>query len=54
MERKSAYDELEKAEKDFQTREDMFADLGLNVIWYKGNDEHKELPMLLQRFFDRQ
>ena len=50
LERKSAYDEIEKAEKDFQTREDMLADLGLNVIWYKGNDCHKELPVLLKRF----
>ncbi len=50
LERKSAYDEIGKAEKDFQTREDMLADLGLNVIWYKGNNEHKELPELLKRF----
>jgi len=50
LERKSAYDEIEKAEKDFQTREDMLADLGLNVIWYKGDDNHKELPELLKRF----
>ncbi|MBP5339846.1 MAG: SIR2 family protein [Prevotella sp.] len=50
LERKSEYDGLEKVEKDFQTREDMFADLGLNVIWYKGDDNHKELPILLKRF----
>lgn len=50
LERESAYNELEKAEKDFQTREDMLADLGLNVIWYKSNDNHKELPELLKRF----
>lgn len=50
LERKSAYDEVEKEEKDFQTQEDMLADLGLNVIWYRGNDKHKELPELLQRF----
>lgn len=50
LQRKSAYSELEKAEKDFQTRENMFADLGLNVIWYKGDDCHKELPELLKRF----
>lgn len=50
LERKNAYDEIEKAEKDFQIRENMFADLGLNVIWYKGDDCHKELPELLKRF----
>lgn len=50
LERKSAYTDLEKAEKDFQTREDMLADLGLNVIWYKGDDEHRELPNLLKLF----
>ena len=50
LERKSVYDETEKSEKDFLTREDMLADLGLNVIWYKGNNEHKELPELLKRF----
>ena len=26
------------------------ADLGLHVIWYKGDDNHKELPQLLKRF----
>lgn len=50
IERKSAYDEIEKAEMDFQIRENMLADLGLNVIWYKGDDYHKELPELLKRF----
>ena len=50
LERKSAYEQIEKAEKDFQTREDMLADLGLNVIWYRGKDNHKELPELLKRF----
>ncbi len=50
LERKSAYEETEKAEKDFQIRENMLADLGLNVIWYKGDDCHKELPVLLKRF----
>lgn len=50
LERKSAYDEIVKSEKDFHTREDMLADLGLNVIWYKGRDNHKELPELLKQF----
>ena len=50
LERKSFSDDIEKEEIDFQTREDMFADLGVNVIWYKSNDNHKELPLLLQRF----
>ena len=50
LERKSAFNEKEKAEKDFQTRENMLADLGLNVIWYKGDDEHRELPKLLKLF----
>ncbi len=53
LERKSVYDEVEKAEKDFQIRENMLADLGLNVIWYKGNDDHRELPTLLKLFTDR-
>ncbi len=52
LERKSAYDEIEKSEKDFQIREDMLADLGLNVIWYKGDDCHKELPVLLKQFIE--
>lgn len=50
LERVSAYDEIEKAKRDFQIRENMLADLGLNVIWYKGDDCHKELPELLKRF----
>ena len=53
LERRNAYDETEKAEKDFQTRENMLADLGLNVIWYKGNDEHRELPILLRLFINK-
>lgn len=52
LERKSVYNEFEKAEKDFQTREDLLADLGLNVIWYKGNDNHRELPMLLKHLHE--
>ena len=50
LERKSSFVENDIAEKDFMIREDMLADLGLNVIWYKGNDEHRELPELLKRF----
>ena len=50
LERRSAYEEIEKAEKDFQIRENMLADLGLNIIWYKGYDEHRELPKLLKLF----
>lgn len=50
LERISEHDKTEKAEKDFLTREDMLADLGLNVIWYRGKDNHKELPELLKRF----
>lgn len=50
MERKSFSDDSEGCEKDFQIRENILADLGLNVIWYKGNDNHKELPILLKRF----
>lgn len=49
LERISEYNEDVKCERDFQTREDLLADLGLNVIWYKGNDNHKELPDLLYR-----
>jgi len=50
LERKSAYNDKNKIERDFQTREDMLADLGLSVIWYNGNDNHKELPELLAQF----
>lgn len=50
LERKSFTEEFEKSEKDFQIREDIMADLGLNVIWYKGDDNHKELPVLLMQF----
>lgn len=50
LERKSNCKNKEMREKDFQTREDMFADLGLKVIWYRGNNNHKELPILLNQF----
>lgn len=50
LERKSFTDEVDKCEKDFQIREDLLADLGLNVIWYKGEDNHKELIKLLKQF----
>ena len=50
LERKSAYNDINKIERDFQTRENMLADLGLSVIWYNGNDNHKELPELLAQF----
>lgn len=52
LERKGFADDENKGEKDFQTRENMFADLGLKVIWYEGNDYHKELPRLLKRFVE--
>ena len=50
LERESFTDDADKCEKDFQIREDLLADLGLNVIWYKGGDNHKELPELLKLF----
>ena len=50
LERTELFKNTDKCEKDFQTREDLLADLGLNVIWYKGNDNHKELPELLKSF----
>jgi len=50
LERKSAYKDKSKIERDFQTREDMLADLGLSVIWYNGNNNHKELTELLAQF----
>lgn len=53
LERNSFCDDEEKSEKDFQTREDLLADLGVNVIWYEGNDSHKELTILLQDFSKR-
>ena len=50
LERKSFTTDLQKSELDFQIRENLMADLGLNVIWYEGDDNHKELPELLKRF----
>ena len=50
LERNSFCENEEKSEKDYQTRENLLADLGLNVIWYKGGDNHKELPELLKQF----
>lgn len=52
LERKCFSDDEDKAEQDYQAREDILADLGLNVIWYEGNDNHKELPQLLMQFVD--
>ena len=37
-------------EEDFNIRERLMENLGLNVIWYDGRDNHKELPELLNRF----
>ncbi len=53
LEREGFGDNENKCEKDFQIRENMFADLGLNVIWYEGNSNHKELPLLLKRFYEK-
>ena len=53
LERKSFTDHIKKSEVDFQIRENIMADLGLNVIWYKGNDNHKELPELLKQFHEK-
>lgn len=50
LERKSFSKDESKSEIDYQIRENIMADLGLNVIWYKGDDNHKELPELLKRF----
>ncbi len=50
LERKSFTDNIKKSEVDYQIRENIMADLGLNVIWYKGDENHKELPELLKRF----
>lgn len=52
LERKSFTDDIKKSDVDFQIRENIMADLGLNVIWYKGNDNHKELPELLKQFYE--
>ena len=54
LERKSFCKDVKKSELDFQTREDILADLGLNVIWYNGEQNHKELPQLLSMLFDNQ
>jgi len=50
LERNSFSEDIEKSEMDFLIREDMLADLGLNVIWYEGGNNHQELPILLKRF----
>ena len=50
LERTCFSNEEEKAERDYQIREDLLADLGLNVIWFKGNDNFRELPELLKQF----
>ena len=50
LERKSFTNDENKSEIDFQIRENIMADLGLTVIWYKGDDDHKELPVLLKKF----
>lgn len=50
LERKSFSNDKQKSETDYQIRENIMADLGLNVIWYKGEDKHRELPVLINRF----
>lgn len=50
LERKSFTTDSQKSKLDFQIRENIMADLGLNVIWYEGDNNHKELPELLKRF----
>ena len=32
----------------------MLADLGINVIWYRGGNNHKQLPKLLQHIAEQQ
>ena len=54
LERKSKCKTALKREEDFQIREDMLADLGINVIWYSGRNNHKQLHMLLQYITERQ
>jgi hypothetical protein len=54
LERKSKFRTKEKREEDFQIREDILADLGINVIWYSGRNNHKQLPRLLQYLAEKQ
>ncbi len=54
LERKSKCKTAEKREEDFQIREDMLADLGINVIWYSGGNNHKQLPKLIQSIAEQQ
>lgn len=54
LERKSKCKTAIKREEDFQIRENMLADLGINVIWYSGHNNHKQLPKLLQYIAERQ
>lgn len=53
LERKSKCKTKEKRDKDFQTREDILADLGLNVIWYGSTGNHRMLPVLLKKFIKK-
>ena len=54
LERRSFAKKKQKREIDYQIRENIMADLGLHVIWYRGDENHKELPELLKRFTSTQ
>ena len=54
LERKSRFRTKEKREEDFQIREDILADLGINVIWYSGHNNHKQLYTFLQYMAEKQ
>lgn len=54
LERKSKCKTATKREEDFQIREDILADLGINVIWYSGRNNHQQLPILLQQIAEKQ
>lgn len=53
LERKSKFRTKEKREEDYQIREDILADLGINVIWYSGRNNHKQLSTLLQKIAEK-
>lgn len=48
IERRSFYNDKKRSEWDYQTRESILTDLGLNVIWYKGDNDHQELYDILE------
>lgn len=53
LERKSLFLDGKQKDSDFLVREKMLNDLGINVIWYDGSNNHQELVELLQQLSER-